>query len=213
MMQSSDFCFTILEWSTSRQKFNSQIELLRQRVETYRPDVMIINNIPRHHAKKLSQCDWSKDYYVSKEKRNVTVTARTKEEGQNKPTPITVIFCKYPTSSEEWFALEQDAGFAHVVEICIPLNAWKTERCPLSLLQEYQLTYDEVSSITIVVSSTLTEELQATFNAQNVHNSVIFISGGGGAAEPEVKLQLRHWERLNSPKDVIYLSSSVGESE
>ena len=124
------------------------------------------------------------------------------------------MFCKYPTSSEEWFALDQqDAGFAHVVEICIPLNAWKTERCPLSLLQEYQLTYDEVSSITIVVSTTLTEELQATFNAQNVHNSVIFISGGGANSEPEVKLQLKHWERLNSQKDVFYLSSSVGESE
>jgi hypothetical protein len=214
LQQQSDFSFYIVDWSTVRPNFNPQIDKIRQMVEQHQPDAIIVNNIPRHHAKKLGQCDWTKDYYVSKEVRSVTTTARTEahpqpQENVTRPIPITVIFSKYPTSSEEWFALENNAGFAHVVEICIPLNAWKPDRCPLGILQEYQLTYDEVSSITIVVSTTLTVELQATFNSQNVRNSVIFISD-----DNEPILQLKHWkqEEHHKTKDLYFLSSSVSES-
>ncbi len=206
-----DFSLIVSEWSTSRRLFNSQIESLRTRVENLRPETVVVMSIPRHHAKKLSQQDWTKDYYVSKETRSVTNTRTTTEV----PAQISIVFSKYPTSSEQWFALapeEPDTtiGFAHVVEICIPLNAWKPDHCPLSLLQEYQLTYDEVSTITIVVAPVVTKDLQQSFHSDNVRNSVVFVSNSESGIK--IEPQLRLWKRISSQADVVALISTLGDT-
>ena len=211
-----DFLMVVSEWSTSRRAFNTQLDTLRKRVERLRPDAVVIMGIPRHHAKKLCQQDWTKDYYVSKETRSVT---HRRSETELTPTPISVVFSKYPTSSEQWFALgpssgpssgpsgASDQGFAHIVEICIPLNAWQPSHCPLGLLQEYQLTYDEVSTLTLVVTTTITSELKTSFNPSNVRNSVIFISQGQ-VVEP----QLRLWKKISTDASVVARVSTLGDA-
>ena len=216
MQRMQDFLAIVFEWSLSRKVFATQLETLRKRVEVegrQKPDAVVVTGIPRHHAKKLAQQDWTKDYYVSKESRSVTAT-RTSIHA-----PISVVFSKYPTSSEQWFALGSDSvgdeqGFAHIVEICIPLNAWHPARCPLALLQEYQLTYDEVSTITLVIATVATKELKSSFNPSNVRNSVIFIStsSDGDPQNKQVEPQLRLWKRIaNAPADSIVLVSTIGD--
>lgn len=213
-MDPTDFRLYVLNWSAARKDFDAQLHLLHQTVQQHRHDVIVVYGIPRHHAKKLqSQSDWTKDYFVSKESRSVTearprsgagtMTSATSTSTSTLLSTITVIFSKYPTSTEQWFALDKDAGFAHVVDVAIPLNAWEPSHCPLSLLQEYQLTYDEVSTITIVVATVITPELKTTFCETNVPNSVVFIS-------PMIEKQLRYWKEVTSPDtSTVFLVSSV----
>lgn len=215
----ADLSFTVVEWSCARKNFNSQIEQVRIVVEQQKPDIIVITNIPRHHAKKLGQSEWSKDYFVSKEVRNVTETSRLETikvvPDKNRigeiPTPISVLFSKFPTSSEEWFSLENDIGFAHVVQICMPLNSWIPDRCPLSMLQEYQLTYDEVSTIAFVVTTEMTTELQATFNPTTVKNSVVFISPKG--CDPQLRLWKVNGTVGDAPIITRKLMSCIGEAD
>lgn len=189
----ADFKLFRLEWSTQRQAFETQIDTLSRQIQTHAFDVIVICGIPRHHAKKLqNQSDWTKDYYVSKEARAVTTKSRSNPQPESTtttttrdPTKISVIFTKYPTATEQWFALENDVGFAHVVDICIPLNAWIPSHCPLALLQEYQLTYDEVSTITVVVTTSMTPELKKTFD--EIENTVITIFDG------KIEKRLHYW--------------------
>ena len=174
-----DFKCSVMRWSTSRSRFTSQLETLRTRVQSERLDMIIVLDIPRHHAKKLRQQAWVKDYYISKEPRSVT-EKRASIPGT--PTPITIAYCRYPFFSEQWFPLEATGptgpqSLAHISEVCIPLNAWHPVRSPLSLLQEYQLTYDEVSMLTFVIANGATdvEGLRETFAPHKVRNTVIFI--------------------------------------
>lgn len=116
---------------------------LTQSVEILKPDCAVIVGIPRHHAKKLLQQKWTKRFFVSKERKTVSLT---------RPSPrgvkITVILSVHPFSSEEWISpkkdLENDEGtapvdLAHCAEICIPLGGWKALQSPIELLEEYQL--------------------------------------------------------------------------
>lgn len=193
-MQSHDFLLVVFEWSPSRRLIDSQIDTFRTKVEQLKPEAIVVTGIPRHHAKKLSQQDWTKDYYLSKETRRVTTSrSESTTPKTNTPIPISIVFSKYPTSSEQWFALTQPnqiSGFAHIIEICIPLNAWKPEHCPLGLLQELQLTYDDVSTLTLVITTDITKELQASVN---VNNTVIFIAHG---AINSAESKFRYWKKL-----------------
>jgi hypothetical protein len=143
--------------------------------------MLIVVDIPRHHAKKLGQQAWARDYYVSKETRAMT-EKRAPKPGT--PTPISIVFCRYPFYSEQWFPLS-DQTLAHVAEVCIPLNAWHPERSPLSLLQEYQLSYDEVSTLTFVIAHHTTDvgPLRETFAQEKVRNAVFYVLAPNQATE------------------------------
>lgn len=193
----ADFSVLVHAWRTARAEFDTQVHMLRTAIEAYRHKTIVITHIPRHHAKKLqAQSDWTKDYFVSKESRQVTTELNTNKQqigGQTAVPLITLIFSMYPTTTEQWFALDNDTGFAHVVDVCIPLNAWKPTSCPLALLQEYRLTYDEVSTITVVATSEMTPGLRETFNERDVPNSVVFISEQG-----VIEKRLRFWKEIVS---------------
>ena len=175
MMQSppQDFKWSVVKWSSARRKFSSQLETLRTLVSSEHPDMLIVVDLPRHHAKKLEQQSWAKDYYISKEARAMT-TKRATTLGI--PPPISVVFCRYPFYSEQWFPLT-DNSIAQVAEVCIPINAWHPDRSPIPLLQEYQISYDEVSIVTFVIAnqSNDVEQLRDTFTPTKVRNAVFYI--------------------------------------
>lgn len=232
-----DFKFCLVKWSTSRSRFSSQIEKLRNLIQRDVPDVLIVVGIPRHHAKKIGQQSWTKDFYVSKESRAMT---EKRAGAPGTPTPVTVVFSRFPFFSEQWFPLEasptltttqeeEDAapplGLAHVAEVCIPLNAWHPDRSPVGLLQEYQLTYDEVSMITFVVAPGATdiEKLNETF--ATVRNTVVFVlppeldgvavedlvsPEGVGTNKMKVAVHPRLWRIADQTNGVISLSSTLG---
>lgn len=187
-----DFKCCVVKWSTSRQRFSQQLDALREQIQHEQVDLLIVVDIPRHHAKKLGQQDWTKDYYVSKERRSITEQQRSggnveqSQQSSSGPELITVAFCRYPYFSEQWFPLATEAtegsraaAVAHIVEVCIPLNAWHPDRTPIALLQEYQLTYDEASMLTFVIAPHVTPSglngLNETFAPSLVHNTVLFI--------------------------------------
>lgn len=174
-----DFKCCVVKWSTSRRRFSSQLEALKTRILSERPDLVIVLDIPRHHAKKVGHQAWAQDYYVSKEGREIT---EKRQSQPSTPTPITVVYSRYPFYSEQWFLLSEDqpeSGFAHITEVCLPLNAWHPDRSPLSLLQEYQLSYDEVSMLTFVIANHVDKaqipHLKQTFAQEKVKNAVIYI--------------------------------------
>ena len=218
-----DFSLSVWSWSTSRRRYASQITALNQLVKQSYPDVLVVINIPRHHAKKLGQADWAKDYYVSKENRQFT-TDRTPIGATGSPTAITVVFSRYPASSEEFFAREsgEEQAAAHVMEVCIPLNAWRPDRSPLPLLQEYQVVYDDVSTITFVVSNHEVDDLRTAFHPDNVQNSVIFITPqvenptatnincGLHSDQVAVEAQLQWWDVVQEGS-VMGFASTLGD--
>jgi hypothetical protein len=170
----ADFKWSVVKWSTSRRRFSSQLETLKTRIHSERLDLLIVVDIPRHHAKKLGQQAWVKDYFVSKEAR--AMTEKRNPEVAGSPPGISVVFSRYPFYSEQWFPLA-DSTITHVAEVCIPLNAWHPDRSPLSLLQEYQLNYDEVSMLTFVIANHTKDVagLRETFAASKVRNAVFYV--------------------------------------
>ena len=172
-----DFKCCIRKWSTSRRRFSSQLETLRLQIQDEEPDLIVIVDIPRHHVKKVCQQSWTNDYYLSKESRSTTEQRSTVH---GKPTLISVIWCRYPFHSEQWFPLvtnDSIARIAHIAEVCLPLNAWHPDRSPLGLLQEYQLTYDEVSMLTFVVATNAADvqALKETFAPDKMRNMVLYV--------------------------------------
>lgn len=224
-MTDHDFGLFTHKWNTSRRLFDSQVQKLQASVEKTHPDAIVIMNIPRHHAKKFTQAsDWTKDYFLSKESRSITEGHQVLPEGsrdRSAPTPITLVFSRFPPTSEQWFATDvtdkvsaEPAGFAHVVEICIGLNAWHPTRCPLGLLQEYQLSYDEVSTMTLVIASQITDELKHSFSTESVGNSVILIAPDV-PVEPQLRTDCWHLLGANSLQEqtaLLKFSFILGEN-
>ena len=60
-----DFKTVAIGWEPGPRQIEQQYQNLRARVERHRPDCVVIVGIPRHHAKKVAQQDWAKDYHVS----------------------------------------------------------------------------------------------------------------------------------------------------
>jgi len=233
-----DFKCCVVKWSTSRQRFSQQLDALREQIQHERVDLLIVVDIPRHHAKKLGQQDWTKDYYVSKERRSITEQQRVggDQPQQSSPELITVAFCRYPYFSEQWFPLATSDGsraaessraaVAHIVEVCIPLNAWHPDRTPIALLQEYQLTYDEASMLTFVIAPHVTPSglngLNDTFAPTLVHNTVLFILPAEiqtaaeqidcGSRKQKCVIQPRLW-RVVGEGVVVSLASTLGSLE
>lgn len=188
-MEVTDFSFAVVPWDASHRRVTRQLERLQQRVTCHSPDVVVIIGIPRHHAKRLVREEWSKEYYLSKEPKQITASRPRSQESAPAPPLITLAFSRYPLTSEEWFPLDdtildgatvpEPSPFAHVFEVCIPLNAWNRDRSPVGLLQEYQVTYDEVSSITFVALAEGVERvdgLMETFGPQrSISNSVVMM--------------------------------------
>lgn len=220
----SDFTLCTHTWKSSRKLFDAQIAKLQHMHTQHHPDAIVVMSIPRHHAKKFTHsCDWTKDYFVSKETRAVTDSHTLANSAH--PTPITLVLTRSPTTSEQWFAFDVEpvaatgAGevaqqpFAHVVEVCIGLNAWHPQRCPLVLLQEYQhqLSYDEVSTITLVVTTHVNDDLRKSFDYEVVRNSVVFI-----APDEKIETQLFCWKVLQEvpgESKTMMLASTLGEDE
>jgi len=171
--------------------WNAQYNKLQEDVEHYKPDCVVILGIPRHHAKKLAKQDWTKDYYLSKEKTDFTTTNREPR------ARITIIYSRFPFTSEEWLLLSSSCC-AHITEICIPIGGWGRNRSPVEMLQEYELCYDEVSTITLVSSTNpdSMENLRQSFSVDTVQNSIVFITPG--EATTKVETDLRLWKQLDS---------------
>lgn len=221
MAPTHDFKFCLVKWSTSRRRFSAQLEALRDQIQNELPDVLIVVGIPRHHAKKLGQQSWTKDFYVSKESRTLT---EKRAGAPGTPTPISVVFSRFPFFSEQWFPLDQESGLAHVAEVCIPLNAWHPDRSPVSLLQEYQLTYDEVSMLTFVIAPSVNDltKLNETFAPQKVQNTVVFVLPpevegvpvenmvACGTNRVKVVVQPRLWRVADQTTGIVSLASTLG---
>lgn len=204
----SDLSLYVVSWNNL-----TDCEKVSKNVEAHKPDCVCIVGIPRHHAKKVLQQRWTKRYFVSKERKEVSLT---------RPDPrgvrITLILSVHPFSSEEWISpkipaegviepsetVEEDtkSDIAHCAEICIPLGGWKTLNSPIELLQEYQLAYDQVSTITFVAvadeSKCPIKPLQEVFNAEKLENSVVFISRNPEEIAPTISMQLKWWKQSNS---------------
>lgn len=104
---------------------------------------------------------------------------------------------------------------AHVVEVCVPLNAWKRRASPLELLEHYELTYEEVSTITLVMANNAAElaSLRKAFRPDTVQNSVVFAAPG--ETHPNVIHQLTWWRahEQGDPEGTLLLYSCLGERE
>jgi len=202
----SDLSLYVVAWDTL-----TDCEKVSKNVETHKPDCVVIVGIPRHHAKKVLQQKWTKAYFVSKERKEVSLT---------RPDPrgvrISLILSVHPFSSEEWISpnlpavedeeallITGEGDLAHCAEICIPLGGWKTLHSPIELLQEYQLEYDQVSTITFVAvadqSKCPIEPLEEVFNAEKLQNSVVFVSRNPeGDENAIVSIQPRWWKQIES---------------
>lgn len=185
-------------------------------VEMYQPDCVVIVGIPRHHAKKVLQQKWTKRFFVSKERKSVTLS---------RPNPrgvrITLVLSVHPFTSEEWISptapptdepiIDQEfevekapkVDVTHCAEICIPLGGWKALQSPIELLQEYQLEYDKVSTFTIVAAADENkcplEALKEIFSPERLENSVIFVSKDEDKLN--VQTQLRWWKEIKTDWD------------
>lgn len=221
MEEQADFSVVAIGWKVGPKQVEEQYQRLRANIEGHNPDCVVIIGIPRHHAKKVGQQDWTKDYFLSKERTNVT-SRRPVTRG----APITLIYSRYPFTSEEWIspadatASEEDStasDITHVAEVCIPIGAWKPHCSPLDLLQEYQLKYDEVATFTIVA---LTEPSQISvlkdvFNVEKLNNSVIYVcpplegSDGTKMNDTDVYIELCWWRALRNDDSVINLVSDL----
>lgn len=221
MESNPDFTLTVFRWIPSRKKLEQTLKRLTSRVERHQPDLVVIVGIPRHHAKKVAQQPWACNYYLSKEPKTTT-GQRIYETGS--PTPITVVYSRFPTVSEQWFPLTE-SGFAQAVEVCIPINAWRPDRSPLGLLQEYQVTYDQVSTLTVICAATARDgaALLNGFDREGVRNTTLYI---GPSFDEESSLpgevlcgttglfvccDLLEWTIVASGK-LIGLSSTLGEN-
>lgn len=198
----ADFTIVPIFWNTTL-GLDKQFNDVRIKVELECPECVVILNIPRHHAKKIAQQDWTKDYFISKQK---TVHGASRV--------CTIVYSKYPFTSEEWItptpSPAQSESPTHITEICVPIGAWKPHRSPIELLQDYPsdvdgyLSYDEVSTITVVASNSAgTASLQQVFDVSKVKNTIAFITNDS------VAVDLLWWERLNDGDTVIQLNSAL----
>lgn len=198
-METSDFTLITIRWTTGV-NLDKQYQDVRTRIEGHKPDCVVIVGIPRHHAKKIGQQDWTKDYFQSKERRNVTESRSTRI--------CSVVYSRYPFTSEEWISEDTNKSIAHIAEICVPIGAWKIHRSPIELLQEIQIGYDEVSTLTIIVTvdpdsaDAPESKLKQAFSVDRIKNTVIFVS----AINTEVQ---ELWWKIGSAKsDVVCLISN-----
>jgi hypothetical protein len=212
-----DFTISVIHWKIGPKRVEEQYQDLRKKIESEKPDCIIITRIPRHHAKKVAQQDWTKDYFLSKERTEVT-----ERRPVRRGAPISLIYCRYPFTSEEWISpapqivetseIERLVDITHVAEVSIPVGAWKKHCSPLDLLQEYQLKYDEVATFTIIALSETSqlELLKDVFHS--VENSVIYVSPdeSGDGSQKCVELQLSWWRSLPSlNQKIIQLVSDL----
>lgn len=197
-MAESDFTIVPVFWNTVN--LDKQFGDLRAQMEQTSPECVVILNVPRHHAKKVAQQDWTKDYYVSKQKS---------AGGANRV--CTVVYSKYPYTSEEWInaAVNTDANtntsVTHIAEVCVPIGAWKPHRSPIELLQEYGLSYDEVATITVAASNSASvSALQQIFDVNKLKNTIAFVTNSGVAVDT---IRWQHLPSVNDP--AIHLKSDI----
>lgn len=194
-MEESDFTIVPIFWNSGL-NLDKQFNDLRARIEHVSPECVVILNVPRHHAKKIAQQDWTKDYYVSKQSSKANVTR-----------VCTVVYSKHPYTSEEWIS-GADSSVTHIAEICIPIGAWKPHHSPIELLQEYGLTYDEVATITVAASNSANvSSLQQIFDVNKLKNTIAFVTNSG------VAVDTIRWQHLSSVDDklnqAIHLKSDI----
>ena len=197
-METPDFTLLSVAWIPATGGLDKQYQQLRMKVDRHKPDCVVIVGLPRHHAKKVAQQDWTKDYYQSKEKRTITESRLTRV--------CTVVYSRYPFTSEQWVNVgvssneanessqTEKGGFAHIAEICIPIGAWRAHRSPIEVLQEIQSSladgvevgYDEVSTITVVVATSDVDvgKLKQAFSVDKVRNTIVFVASGLTFVEP-----------------------------
>lgn len=192
----SDFTILPVFWNTVN--LDKQFSDLRAQIERLSPECVVILNVPRHHAKKVSQQDWTKDYFSSKQKSGGAASASR---------ICTVVYSKYPYTSEEWINADgASPSVTHIVEVCVPIGSWKPHRSPIELLQEYGLTYDEVATITVAASNSgaSVTALQQIFDVNKLKNTIAFVTNTGVAVDTV------RWQRLpNTDASVIQLKSDI----
>jgi hypothetical protein len=138
------------------------------------------------------------------------VSKERSKEGTSKKAKITLVYSKFPFSSEEWIVPAAATGVitgtaegdlvansaisdwtTQVAEVCIPLGGWKPYKSPIELLQDHELTYDEVATISVVVTTcpdiSEISRLQEAFNASRLNNSVVLI------APTQTFVDAKHW--------------------
>lgn len=208
-MQVADFRVLSHNWVASRKRIDAQLSSIAKACgyvgavgAVGAADIIVIHGVPRHHAKAIAKADWLKDYYLSKERRKVT---ESRPGGGGR---ITLVYSKYPLSSQEWFSKSDGKGFTHVVEVSIPINAWQHSHSPLALLEEYGLTYDQVATFTIVIADDNIQDLMHAFTPASVQNSVLFVMPSA------IRPQLVHkWRTVECTANTIALLSCIDEDD
>ena len=204
-----DLTFSVLSWDVA-----NNLLLQQPNNDGLVVDVIIVIGIPRHHAKKLIQQAWTKDYYLSKETRTLTLQHRTSMAA---PQPITLVFCKYPFYSEQWLPIsllaqdkETTTSLVHVVEVCIPMNAWQANRSPIHVLQEYQVSYEDVSIVTFVVAQDISHfsQVSQTFSDES---SVVFVAPSSSTSGFQIETQFHFWklDGMIEERNLISLTSTL----
>ncbi len=199
-MENNIFSICCIEWITSREKFDQLCIDIQNTVQEHKFEVIIINNIPRHHIKKMqSLTNWMYDYYISKESRQVTQSS--------KKNTISILFSKYPPTTEQWLVDASQKNLTHVVDICVPLNAWINQKKLLNYLQECKITYDDLCTITFVMTCTklLGVDIRETFSITNIPNSVFFISQNSS-----IHQQLKYF--TENTEEIIFLGETVAKN-
>lgn len=186
-LQPHDFVIHHMIWNPQTSAIEQQLSVLKSAVASTKPECVVIVGIPRNHSKKITNQPWSKDYYRSKEKSR---------EGGSKKAKVTLIYSKFPFTSEEWLipvpvdstdsteAVPPAADIStHVTEICIPIGGWRQNRSPIEMLQDHELSYDEVATFSVIVTTctnqTEISRLQQAFCANQIKNTVVLVSALG----------------------------------